>query len=365
MAEFAVRLTDIEKSFGSQRAVDGLSIDVHPGEFLTLLGPSGCGKTTTLRVIAGLEKPDRGSVYISDHDVTKYPANARPVNTVFQSYALFPHLSVFDNISFGLRASHIEADEAAERVGRQIEIMGLGGYEKKRPYQLSGGEQQRVALARALVLKPTVLLLDEPLASLDFKLRQRLQIQLKSWQREVGISFVMVTHDQNEALAMSDRIAVLNEGRLEQVGDPVAVYERPQSRFVAGFLGDANFLTGQVTHTDGDEVGIDVPGVGKMLGTDMADVAKGDDIDVVVRPEHITLRDAVDATVEGANHVNGVVEAVVIVGGLDRKVLLRLVNGVVIEALVRSDQAREFHVGQTMSAVWQAQDTLILAESPR
>jgi spermidine/putrescine transport system ATP-binding protein len=363
VAEFAVRLTDIEKSFGSQRAIDGLSLEVYAGEFLTLLGPSGCGKTTTLRVIGGLEKPDRGSVHLSGQDVTKVPANARPVNTVFQSYALFPHLSVIDNIAFGLKASHVAPNEIADRVGRQVEIMGLGGYEKKKPYQLSGGEQQRVALARALVLKPTVLLLDEPLASLDFKLRQRLQIQLKSWQRDVGISFVMVTHDQNEALAMSDRIAVLNEGRLEQVGDPVAVYEKPQTRFVAGFLGDANFLPGQVTYASGHEVGIDVPGVGKMFGTNISQATKGDEVDAVIRPEHIVLRDAASEPTDGANQVHGMIEAVVIVGGLDRKVLLRLVNGVVIEALVRSDQARDFRVGESMAAMWNATNTLILAGS--
>ena len=326
-----------------------------------MLGPSGCGKTTTLRVIGGLEKPDSGSVQISGQDVTKLPANARPVNTVFQSYALFPHLSVVDNIGFGLRAIHIPDGEISERVGRQIEIMGLAGFEKKKPYQLSGGEQQRVALARALVLKPTVLLLDEPLASLDFKLRQRLQLQLKSWQRDAGISFVMVTHDQNEALAMSDRIAVLNEGRMEQVGDPVEVYEKPRTRFVAGFLGDANFLGGRVTHAHGDDVGIDVTGVGKVFGTNISDSEEGDDVDVVVRPEHMKLRDAASAPIDGSNQVQGVIEAVVIVGGLDRKVLLRLVNGIVIEALVRSEEALDFRVGESMAAVWSASNTLVLA----
>jgi spermidine/putrescine transport system ATP-binding protein len=238
----SVELKNVTKRFGELVAVDDLSLDLARGEFFTLLGPSGCGKTTTLRMIAGFEQPSSGEVRIEGADVAGLPAHKRPTNTVFQSYALFPHLSVEDNVAFGLKRKRTPRAEIGERVKAELERVGLAAEAKRRPAQLSGGQQQRVALARALVNLPKVLLLDEPLGALDLKLRKGLQIELKRIQREVGITFVYVTHDQEEALTMSDRIAVMNRGRVEQVADPESVYERPATTFVAGFIGVSNLM---------------------------------------------------------------------------------------------------------------------------
>jgi ABC-type Fe3+/spermidine/putrescine transport system ATPase subunit len=360
----SVSLRGITKRYGRQVAVDDLSIEVEAGEFLTLLGPSGCGKTTTLRTIAGLEQPDQGSVLIDGRDVTRDPANIRPVNTVFQSYALFPHLSVYENVAFGLRRRKVEPAEIERLVGAQIDMMALHGYENRRPYQLSGGEQQRVALARALVLKPAVLLLDEPFASLDFKLRQRLQIELKSLQRETGISFVMVTHDQNEALAMSDRVAVMNKGRVDQLGDPIEVYQRPATPFVASFLGDANLLDAQAVTVDGRTVTAEFPDGTRVqgTGTGAAACAAGRPVQVFVRPEDVVVT-ADGAAAAAANAVTGSVEATVIVGGLDRKLLVRLGNGTIIESLVRAG-AGDVATGTRVRASWPVEKTLVYGHRP-
>src|SRR3954451_13432078 len=242
-----IRVIDLEKRFGDVRAVDGVTLDVAPGEFFSLLGPSGCGKTTTLRMIGGFELPTSGRIVLHDRDITMDPPDKRPVNMVFQNYALFPHLDVGGNIAFGLRRRKVESSVIRQRVGEALELVHLAGYEKRKPNQLSGGQQQRVALARALVNRPTVLLLDEPLGALDLKLRRQLQLELKRIQTEVGITFVYVTHDQEEALTMSDRIAVMNAGKVEQLGTPEELYERPATAFVAGFLGVSNLLEGRVT----------------------------------------------------------------------------------------------------------------------
>lgn len=242
----AVELTGITKRFGDVTAVDDVDLRIADGEFFALLGPSGCGKTTTLRMIAGLEFPTEGSLKIFGVEVGTQPPNQRPVNTVFQNYALFPHMTVRDNVSFGLRMQGTAKKEAGRKADELIELVQLQGMEKRKPAQLSGGQQQRVALARALVNEPQVLLLDEPLGALDLKLRQEMQTELKSLQRELGVSFVFVTHDQEEALAMSDRIAVMHEGRLLQVGGPDDLYERPESRFVADFIGQTNLLDATV-----------------------------------------------------------------------------------------------------------------------
>ena len=242
----SVALRDVTKRFGDVVAVDDLSLDLAGGEFFTLLGPSGCGKTTTLRMIAGFEQPTAGEIRIEGEDVAGLPPHRRPTNTVFQSYALFPHLSVEDNVAFGLKRKRVPRDEIATRVAAELERVGLATEAKRRPSQLSGGMQQRVALARALVNLPKVLLLDEPLGALDLKLRKGLQVELKRIQREVGITFVYVTHDQEEALTMSDRIAVMNGGRIEQVGVPEDVYERPETTFVAGFIGVSNLMPATV-----------------------------------------------------------------------------------------------------------------------
>lgn len=355
----AVSLRAITKRFGGGTAVDDLSLDVRPGEFLTLLGPSGCGKTTTLRTIAGLERPDSGSVLIDGRDVTEDPPNTRPVNTVFQSYALFPHLSVFENIAFGLRRRRLDDAAVQSRVDEQIEMMALQGYADRRPYQLSGGEQQRVALARALVLKPAVLLLDEPFASLDFKLRQRLQIELKALQRETGISFIMVTHDQNEALAMSDRVAVMNRGRIEQLGGPIEVYQRPATPFVASFLGDANLVDGEVVATEGNRVTVRLPGAAEVVGSSVDGLERGEAAQVFVRPEDVTVLPGTAGRGADLNVVSGTVDATVIVGGLDRKVLVRLGGGIVVESLVRAGGEHAIAVGTPVVATWPTAKTLV------
>ncbi len=243
----SVRLDRVSKRYGDVLAVRDGSLTFRSGEFFALLGPSGCGKTTTLRMIGGFEEPTAGRVYLGERDVTDLPPYRRDVNTVFQSYALFPHLNVFDNVAFGLRRRGVAADEIRRRVGDMLDLVELPGYERRRPRQLSGGQQQRVALARALVNQPQVLLLDEPLGALDLKLRKQMQLELKRIQSGVGITFIYVTHDQDEAMTMSDRIAVMHAGRIEQEGPPQELYEHPRTSFVAGFLGESNLLDASVT----------------------------------------------------------------------------------------------------------------------
>jgi len=237
-----VELLGVTKRFGANAAVDDLDLAVRPGEFLSLLGPSGCGKTTTLRLIAGFERPDGGEVRIGGRDVSRVPPYRREVNTVFQSYALFPHLSVHDNVAYGLKQRGLSRSDRRTRAAEMLELVRLPGFGERKPRQLSGGQQQRVALARALVMQPRVLLLDEPLGALDLKVRKELQIELKRIQEEIGITFVYVTHDQEEALAMSDRVVVMNAGRIEQLGAPREIYDRPATEWVAGFIGDTNFI---------------------------------------------------------------------------------------------------------------------------
>jgi putative spermidine/putrescine transport system ATP-binding protein len=237
-----IRIAGLRKSYGDVVAVDTIDLEVAPGEFFTMLGPSGSGKTTTLRMIAGFETPDEGTIELAGEDVSRLPPYDRPVNTVFQDYALFPHMTVQDNVEYGLRVTGVRKGERRTRAEEALEMVRLPSYGRRKPAQLSGGQRQRVAVARAIVNRPKVLLLDEPLGALDLKLRQEMQIELKSIQREVGITFVYVTHDQEEALTMSDRIAVFNDGRIEQVGPPAEVYERPQSEFIAGFVGVSNVI---------------------------------------------------------------------------------------------------------------------------
>lgn len=250
----SVRLEHVVKTFGDVRAVDDLSLDIHEGEFLSLLGPSGCGKTTTLRMLGGFEEPTSGTIYFGTKDVTDLPPHRRDVNTVFQSYALFPHLSVTDNIAFGLRRKGMSKSKSAARVNEMLTLVDLEGRGARNPTQLSGGQQQRVALARALVNQPKLLLLDEPMSALDAKLRKAMQLELKRIQSQVGITFLYVTHDQEEAMTMSDRIVVMNQGRVEGIGSPRDVYEHPATEFVATFLGASNLLAGTLEETSGDIV---------------------------------------------------------------------------------------------------------------
>jgi spermidine/putrescine transport system ATP-binding protein len=250
-ASIDVRLDRVSKRFHDVVAVDDLSLDVQRGEFFSMLGPSGCGKTTTLRMIGGFEEASAGTIFLGDADVTGLPPFKRDVNTVFQNYALFPHLSVYENVAFGLRRKRTTDGEIRKRVAEMLDLVELPGYERRKPSQLSGGQQQRVALARALINHPRVLLLDEPLGALDLKLRKQMQIELKRIQTEVGITFIYVTHDQEEAMTMSDRIAVMRHGTIEQLGPPEELYERPTTAFVAGFLGVSNLLDGNVVARDG------------------------------------------------------------------------------------------------------------------
>jgi spermidine/putrescine transport system ATP-binding protein len=291
----AIALDGVVKEFHARgeviTAVRGMDLAIKTGEFFSLLGPSGCGKTTTMRMVAGFEEPTRGVVRLDGRDVTADPPNKRDVNMVFQSYALFPHMSVFENVAFGLRRKNVPKDRITQQVGQMLDIVDLAGREQRRPRELSGGQQQRVALARALVNHPKALLLDEPLGALDLKLRQAMQVELKRIQREVGITFVYVTHDQNEALTMSDRIAVMNDGVIEQLGPPREIYEHPATRFVAGFIGTSNVLTGTLARV-ADGLGvidvspderIVVPAGGRRL-------SPREEVELTVRPEKIELR---------------------------------------------------------------------------
>jgi spermidine/putrescine transport system ATP-binding protein len=288
-SEADVRLDRVKKRFGNVVAVDEVSLDILRGEFFSLLGPSGCGKTTTLRMIGGFEQPDEGRIELAGVDVARLPPHKRDVNTVFQSYALFPHLNVFDNVAYGLRRKGVGRDDIGGRVPRILKLVDLPGFEGRRITQLSGGQQQRVALARALVNEPQVLLLDEPLGALDLKLRKQMQLFLKSLQHEIGVTFIYVTHDQEEAMTMSDRIAVMRDGQVEQVGPPEAVYERPATEFVAGFLGASNLLDGVVGPLDGGHRTVELTS-GEKIRVVAGSVDDGQRrIRVGVRPEKIRL----------------------------------------------------------------------------
>jgi spermidine/putrescine transport system ATP-binding protein len=308
----SVELQSVTKRFDDLVAVDDLSLGLAGGEFFTLLGPSGCGKTTTLRMVAGFEQPSEGDIRIEGADVASLPPHRRPTNTVFQSYALFPHLSVEDNVAFGLRRKRVSREEIRRRVAAELERVGLSAEAKRRPAQLSGGQQQRVALARALVNLPKVLLLDEPLGALDLKLRKGLQIELKRIQREVGITFVYVTHDQEEALTMSDRIAVMDRGRVEQVGDPEDVYERPATTFVAGFIGVSNLMPASISAPG--EVRLDH---GPVLRVPTDGLAPREHCHAVVRPEKLRIEPlgaGGAAESNGLPQVEGVVESSIYLG---------------------------------------------------
>jgi spermidine/putrescine transport system ATP-binding protein len=331
MAGGEVRLVSLVKRFADVTAVDGIDLDMPPGEFFSLLGPSGCGKTTTLRLIAGFERPDEGQILLDGVDMAQTPPHKRNVNTVFQNYALFPHLSVIENVEFGLRYKSVGKQDARRRALEALALVRLEGLEKRRPSQLSGGQQQRVALARALVLNPAVLLLDEPLGALDAKLRKALQIELKALQEEVGITFVYVTHDQEEALTMSDRLAVMSNGRVEQIGTPSEVYEEPQTTYVADFLGVSNLMDARAEGSNGG-------GMCRVRLGDFELTAAQGEIDargeakVVIRPERVRLE---QAGTTGDNRIPGMVERVVYVGSI-MQVIVHLAPGQNVQAWVQN-----------------------------
>ncbi|MFC7880320.1 ABC transporter ATP-binding protein [Streptomyces sp. NPDC057376] len=311
-----VRLSGISKTYGSFTAVHPLDLTVPQGSFFALLGASGCGKTTTLRMIAGLEEPSSGTVHLGDQDVTALPPYKRPVNTVFQSYALFPHLDIFENVAFGLRRRGIKS--VKKQVGEMLDLVQLGEQARKKPHQLSGGQQQRVAVARALINHPKVLLLDEPLGALDLKLRRQMQLELKRIQTEVGITFVHVTHDQEEAMTMADQVAVMNGGRVEQLGAPADLYENPRTTFVANFLGTSNLIEAEVDTRSGDDVVVKAAGDKLVLprARCSAPSQAGDKVLVGVRPEKISIAHADEAgsIPEGRNRITGKISSTSFIG---------------------------------------------------
>ncbi|RIK44506.1 MAG: spermidine/putrescine ABC transporter ATP-binding protein [Chloroflexi bacterium] len=315
MADYAVELRNVWKRFPGPAgevvtAVRNVTLQIFDGEFFSLLGPSGCGKTTSLRMIAGFELPTEGEIYLHNRPMGRTPPFQRPVNTVFQSYALFPHMTIGENVAFGLQMDRVPKREIAHRVKEALDMVRLPGYEHRRVRQLSGGQQQRVALARALVKRPEVLLLDEPLGALDLKLRKEMQLELKRLQREVGITFVYVTHDQEEALTMSDRIAVMSGGEALQVGDANEIYERPNCRFVADFIGETNFLDGQLALQNGRLATVALPGGLQVHAETETPLEPGAAVSVAVRPEKVNL-----GVREGAdNQFSGCVESVVYIG---------------------------------------------------
>ena len=360
----SVELRSVTKRFGDLVAVDDLSLGIEKGGFFTMLGPSGCGKTTTLRMVAGFEEPTAGDVRIEGDSVVALPPYRRPTNTVFQNYALFPHLSVEDNVAFGLRRKGVERSEIDRRVSEELERVGLAGEANRRPAQLSGGQQQRVALARALVNLPKVLLLDEPLGSLDLKLRKGLQVELKRIQREVGITFVYVTHDQEEALTMSDQIAVMNHGRIEQVDDPESVYERPATTFVAGFIGVSNLMPGTVSRPgEPGEVKLDA---GVTVSAPVNGLAAGERCHAVVRPEKLQIapRNSGDGSLPS---VDGVVESSLYLG-TSTQILVRLPDEVTMTVLVpnasEADRRQLPGGGADVRLSWAPEHMHVVRESP-
>jgi spermidine/putrescine transport system ATP-binding protein len=361
----SVELRGVTKRFDDFVAVDAIDLAFRQGEFFTLLGPSGCGKTTTLRMIAGFEEPSEGTVLIDGANVAGLPAHRRPTNTVFQTYALFPHLSVRDNVAFGLRRKKVPKEEISRRVDAELERVGLAAEGNRRPAQLSGGQQQRVALARALVNLPKVLLLDEPLGSLDLKLRKGLQIELKRIQRDVGITFVYVTHDQEEALTMSDRIAVMNRGAVEQIGVPEDVYERPETTFVAGFIGVSNLMPGTVSSVNGGRVRVELES-GVHVEASANALAPGERCHAVVRPEKLRIARVEDPPVDGRPSVEGVVDSSVYLG-TTTQIVVRLAGDVPMTVLVpNADEAERQRLpggGASVRLSWAPEHIHLVRES--
>ena len=358
MTDSDLILSSVTKRFGSFTAVDDLDLTVPQGSFFALLGPSGCGKTTTLRMVAGLEEPTAGTVRLGDQDITGLKPYKRPVNTVFQNYALFPHLSIFENVAFGLRRKG--AKNVKSQVDEMLELVELGEYGGRKPAQLSGGQQQRVALARALINRPQVLLLDEPLGALDLKLRRQMQIELKRIQTEVGITFVHVTHDQEEAMTMADTIAVMNQGVIEQMGEPHDLYEHPATTFASNFLGQSNLVGGRVEGKSGGDLLLDVHGARLVAPADRAGATEGE-VWIGVRPEKVFLAAAGTETDNDSNVLRDAVVTDVSFVGVSTQYLARLPWGQELMVFEQNTGARlSFSAGDSVDLHWMPDHTFVL-----
>ena len=379
-----ITLTSVTKQFGDTRAVDDVSLQIEGGEFFSLLGPSGCGKTTTLRIIGGFVYPTSGEVFINGEPMKQTPPYRRPVNTVFQNYALFPHKTVAQNIAFGLQMKKMPKAKTASEVKRFLELIRLSGYGDRKPSELSGGEKQRVALARALINQPTILLLDEPLAALDLQLRKQMQIELKTLQRQVGITFVYVTHDQGEALALSDRIAVMRDGKLLQVGTPAEIYDSPQNRFVANFIGTSNFFEGTLsrlettltpvargpvrrdaTTTKFATVALATEPLSQIVGKHNGDVQPGDSVTVAIRPERIDITAMVGETpgLDITSLLNGIIQDESYLGTtLEYTVQTDYPTPVIVhQQNTGAGETHRFRRGDKVSLAWRAENAIVLA----
>jgi len=355
-----VRLERVTKKFGEVVAVDDLSLSFERGGFVALLGPSGCGKTTTLRMIGGFEEPTAGTVFLGEQDVTGLPPYRREVNTVFQNYALFPHMSIFDNVAFGLRQKRVSKHEVSRRVPEMLDLVELTGFEKRKPTQLSGGQAQRVALARALINQPRVLLLDEPLGALDLKLRKQMQLELKRIQEDVNITFIHVTHDQEEAMTMADRIAVMNQGRIEQIGPPAELYEQPNTAFVAGFLGVSNLIP--VSVDDGGSVRL-ADGSTARVPAEVLNGATGD-VRIGVRPEKVRVLPQSDPPEPDANRLAGTVRDVSYIG-VSTQYVIDTPTGEELVAIAQNTGrgARHLSSGEAVQVLWDPQHTFVITDA--
>ncbi|RLV49268.1 ABC transporter ATP-binding protein [Nocardioides mangrovicus] len=359
-----LRLRSLTKQFAAFTAVDSLDLDVPSGSFFALLGPSGCGKTTTLRMVAGLETPTSGSMHLGDRDITWDKPYRRPVNTVFQNYALFPHLDIFENVAFGLRRRR--GKDVEKQVGDMLELVELDSQARKKPAQLSGGQQQRVALARALINRPEVLLLDEPLGALDLKLRRSMQIEIKRIQTEVGLTFVHVTHDQEEAMTMADTIAVMNAGVIEQMGAPGDLYENPRTTFVANFLGQSNLIEGTLKGRDGDQVVVDMQGTLATVPASRAhvDVVDNNPVWLGIRPEKVLLGESGDAIDAPGNSIPGGVVTDVSFVGVSTQYLVRMPWGQELQVFEQNTGRRRlFRQGEPVEVSWRPEYAFLLDHS--
>jgi len=357
----AIGVVDVSKRFGGVSAVEDVSLEIGDGEFFSLLGPSGCGKTTTLRMIAGFERPDAGRIFLQGHDVTDVPANRRPVNMVFQQYALFPHMSVYDNVAFGLKVKRVPRAEHGERVQEMLRVVSLEGLDRRRARQLSGGQQQRVALARALVNRPAALLLDEPLGALDVKLRKQMQLELKRIQNDLGTTFVYVTHDQEEALAMSDRIAVMNGGHVEQIGTPREIYERPHTSFVADFIGSLNALELRIDELVGVNAVMRLGEAERLVVPVGPGHRAGESVRVAVRPERVQIEPVGSPLLNGGSRLEGTIAEIVFLG-MYTQFHVDTQAGRLVSHRLADESLRGLEGGSRVALSWDVEQASLLGE---